>query len=41
MKKIEKKKIISHLNKDDKEFRKQIKEDVQLKKSLMQKKVKK
>ena len=41
MKKIEYKKITSHLNKDAKEFRKQIREDVDLKKSLMKKKVKK
>ena len=34
MKKQEKEKIVKHLKKDDKEFRKQIKEDQQLKKSL-------
>jgi hypothetical protein len=34
MKKQEKDKIVKHINKDDKEFRKQIQEDQTLKKSL-------
>lgn len=34
MKNGEKKKVIEHIKKDDKEFRKQIKEDVKLKKEL-------
>ena len=38
MKNGEKKKVLTHIAKDDKEFRKQIKEDLELKKSLMKKK---
>jgi hypothetical protein len=34
MKQKEKDKIVDHINKDDKEFRKQIQEDKTLKKSL-------
>lgn len=34
MKNGEKKKVIEHIKKDDKEFRKQIKEDVKLKRQL-------
>lgn len=38
MKKSEKKKLLKHIKKDDKEFRGQIKDDVKLKKSIMSKK---
>jgi hypothetical protein len=38
MKKTEKKMLIKHIKKDDKEFRGQIKDDVKLKKSIMSKK---
>lgn len=34
MKQAEKKMLVKHLNKDDKEFRAQIKEDVKLKKAI-------
>jgi hypothetical protein len=34
MKKIDKSKILSHLNKDEKEFKHQIKEDQKLKKAI-------
>lgn len=41
MKQAEKKMLVKHLNKDDKEFRAQIKEDVKLKKAIkVDKKVK-
>lgn len=38
MKKSEKKMLVKHINKDDKEFRGQIKDDVKLKKAIMSKK---
>jgi hypothetical protein len=38
MKKAEKKMLVKHINKDDKEFRGQIKDDVKLKKKIMSKK---
>jgi len=38
MKKAEKKMLIKHIKKDDKEFRGQIKDDVKLKKKIMSKK---
>jgi hypothetical protein len=34
MKKAEKKQLLKHIKKDDKEFRSQIKDDVQLKKQI-------
>jgi hypothetical protein len=38
MKKKEAKMLISHIKKDDKEFRSQIKDDVELKKKILQSK---
>ena len=38
MKKSEKKMLVKHINKDDKEFKGQIKDDVKLKKNIMSKK---
>lgn len=38
MKKAEKKMLVSHLKKDDKEFRAQIKDDVKLKKEILKSK---
>lgn len=38
MKKSEKKMLVKHINKDDKEFKSQIKDDVKLKKKIMSKK---
>lgn len=38
MKSAEKKMLIKHINKDDKEFRGQLKDDVKLKKKIMSKK---
>lgn len=38
MKKSEKKMLVKHIKKDDKEFRSQIKDDVKLKKKIMSKK---
>lgn len=38
MKKAEKKMLIKHIKKDDKEFRGQIKDDMKLKKKIMSKK---
>lgn len=40
MKSSEKKMLLKHLSKDDKEFRSQIKEDVKLKKKIMTSKAK-
>ena len=37
MKKTEKKMLVNHIKKDDKEFRNQIKDDVDLKKKIMKK----
>jgi hypothetical protein len=37
MNKSEKKTLVKHIKKDDKEFRNQIKEDVQLKKQILSK----
>jgi len=41
MKKSEKKMLVKHINKDDKEFKGQIKDDVKLKKKIMSKKTSK
>jgi len=41
MKKAEKKMLIKHIDKDDKEFRGQIKDDMKLKSKLKAKKMKK
>ncbi len=38
MKALEKKKLLSHIKKDDKEFRAQIKDDVKLKKEVIKSK---
>jgi len=38
MKKSEKKMLVKHIDKDDKEFKSQIKDDVKLKKKIMSKK---
>ena len=38
MKKSEKKMLVKHINKDSKEFKSQIKDDVKLKKKIMSKK---
>ena len=38
MKKSEKKMLVKHINKDDKEFRNQLSDDVKLKKKIMSKK---
>jgi hypothetical protein len=38
MKKSEKKMLIKHINKDDKEFKGQLKDDLKLKKKIMSKK---
>jgi hypothetical protein len=38
MKKAEKKMLVKHINKDDKEFKGQLKDDVKLKKKIMSKK---
>jgi hypothetical protein len=38
MKKSEKKMLVKHINKDDKEFKGQLKDDVKLKKKIMSKK---
>ena len=38
MKKSEKKMLVKHIKKDDKEFRSQLKDDVKLKKKIMSKK---
>ena len=41
MKASEKKTLLSHIKKDDKEFRAQIRDDVKLKKSIMKTKMEK
>lgn len=41
MKAVEKKILVKHINKDDKEFRAQIKDDVKLKKEVIKSKTEK